>query len=254
MHDLTADTYDAQMRTYREHLRRLNRGLAEDYARQNSHHVAAAVEELERGAPVTLAIAQLHRAIRRSPARNFWPFIRKTKGVLFIRSAEAGQGSPWPWRRTATGNLRYALPGHLLFSPWPPNLRRRVRNQTIALQHASATIQSMPDQSNVWVENLLWSIPRETEQAKRLIKEIRALQGLVMPDSMAALDRWSDETGRGSSIELRISQGTLVYSDGQDRCEIEIPAAFIRPLGVPSTPDRPLELHRVQAGQRSYYP
>ena len=95
MHDRTAGACDAQMWTYREHLRSLNRGLAEDYPRHNSHYVAAAIEELERAASVTLAIAQLHQAIRRSPARNFWPLIRKTKGVLFIRSAEAGQDNPW---------------------------------------------------------------------------------------------------------------------------------------------------------------
>ncbi|WP_315804111.1 hypothetical protein [Bradyrhizobium sp. SZCCHNS3002] len=255
MYDRMADAFDAQMRTYRGHLRRLNRALVEDYARQNSKHVAIAIEQLERAAPVTLAIMQLHHAIRRSPARNFWPLIRKTKGMLFIQSAAAGQDSPSPWRRTVSGNLRYALPGYLLFSPWPPNYRRRVRNQTIALQRTSATIQSMADENDTWVHQHLHSfIFFRTQQARWLVDEIRALQSIAAPDSIAALDRWSDDPQRGSSTTLRISQDTLVYSNGSDRCEIEIPSEFTRPLVVPSTPDHELRLHLVRAGPQSYYP
>jgi hypothetical protein len=128
-----ADTYDAQMWTYRDHLRGLNRRLAEDYARENVQHLVVAIEELVQAAPVTLAIAQLHEAIRRSPAKKFWPVIRRTKGVLLLRSPNVGEDCPWPWQRTNSGNVRYRLPGHLLFSPWPPNVRRSVRNRTIVL-------------------------------------------------------------------------------------------------------------------------
>src|ERR1700688_1039175 len=103
----TADAYDAQMWTYRDHLRRLNRRLAEDYARQNGQHVIMAIEELAQAAQVTLAIAQLHDAIRRSPAKHFWPVIRQTKGVLLLRSTEVGQDCPWPWQRTNSGNSRH---------------------------------------------------------------------------------------------------------------------------------------------------
>ena len=115
-------------------------------------------------------------------------------------------------------------------------------------------IEAMADEKDVWVHRLPWFIFFRTRQARWLIDEIRALQGIAMPDSIAALDRWSDEPKRGSNITLRISQGTLVYNDGPDRCEIEIPAALTRPLGVPSTPDHDQELHWVRAGQRSYYP
>jgi hypothetical protein len=87
-----------------------------------------------------------------------------------------------------------------------------------------------------------------------LIDEIKALQGIAMPDSIAALDRWSDEPRPGQNIVLRISRGVLVYHNGPDRCEIEIPAALTKPLHVPSTPERALELHWVRAGARSYYP
>lgn len=251
MQDRTADTYDAQMQTYREHLRRLNRRLAEDYARQNAQHVILTIEALTQAAPVTLAIAHLHHAIRGSPARNFWPVIRKTKGVLLVRSAGAGQDVPWPWQRTTTGNMRYALPGYLLFSPWLPNVRRRVRNRTIELERVSAAIQSMADQSDVSIENLPWFIVYKARQARWLIDEIRAFQGFAIPDTMAALERWSDEPQRGSNIALRISQGALVYSDRGDHCEIEIPAALTKPLQVPSTPDRALELHWFRARGRS---
>ncbi|UFZ06241.1 hypothetical protein LQG66_08065 [Bradyrhizobium ontarionense] len=252
MQDRTADAYDAQMQTYREHLRRSNRRLAEDYARQNAQHVILAIEALAQAAPVTLAIAQLHHAIRCSPARNFWPVIRKTKGMLFVGSADSGQDRPWPWQRTKTGNMRYALPGSLLFSPWLPNVRRRVRSRTIELERVSAIVQS--GENDFWFEIASRSIFFRTLQAKRLIDEIRALQGFAMPDCIAALDRWSGDAQRGSNIALRISQGTLVYSDGRDRCEIEIPAALTPPLSIPSTPDRELELHLVRAGRRSYYP
>jgi hypothetical protein len=90
--------------------------------------------------------------------------------------------------------------------------------------------------------------------AKSLVTQIKAFQGFAMPDSIAALDRWSNEPQRGSDIVLRISQGTLLYDDGSDRCEIEIPNALTKPLRLPSAPDRTLELHMVRAGKRSYYP
>lgn len=83
MSERTADTCNAHMRTYRDHLRRLNDRRAEGYIRQNGQHVVVAIQELAQAAPVTLAIRQLHEAIRSSPARNFWPVIRQTKGVLF---------------------------------------------------------------------------------------------------------------------------------------------------------------------------
>ncbi|MGJ5070388.1 hypothetical protein [Bradyrhizobium oligotrophicum] len=254
MHDRMADAFDAQMWAYREHLRRLNRGLAEDYARQNSQHVALAIEQLERAAPVTLAIAQLHQAIRRSPARNFWQLIRKTKGVIFIRSAGTGQDNPWPWRQTVSGNLRYTLPGHLLFSPCPPNFRRDVRNMTVGLQRARALAETMPELSDVQVEGIPWLIFYHTRWAGKLVERIRAIQGLASPSSVAALDRWSNAQQHRSSTILRISQGTLVYGDGSDHCELEIPTQFTKPLVVPSTPDHELRLHLVRAGPQSYHP
>ena len=98
------------------------------------------------------------------------------------------------------------------------------------------------------------SIQHKTRQAAWLIDEIKALQGIAMPDSIAALDRWSDELRPGSKIVLRISRGALFYQNGPDCCEIEIPAALTKPLRVPSTPDRALDRHLVRAGARSYYP
>ncbi|MBR0714773.1 hypothetical protein [Bradyrhizobium liaoningense] len=248
------DAYDAQMWAYRDHLRGLNRRLAEDYARENIQHVVVAIEELAQAAPVTLAIAELHEAIRRSPAKNFWPVIRRTKGVLLLRSPNVGEGCPWPWQRTNSGNLRYRLPGHLLFSPWPPNVRRSVRNRTLELQRMIDRLQALPDISHFLDEVLAGSIQYKTRQAIWLINGIKALQGIAMPDSIAALDRWSDKPRPDSNVVLRISRGALVYHDGPDRCEIEIPAALTKPLRVPSTHDRALERHLVRAGPRSYYP
>jgi hypothetical protein len=250
----TADAYDAHMWTYRDHLRRLNRRLAEDYARQYGQHVVMAIEELAQAAPVTLAIAQLHDAIRRSPAKHFWSVIRQTKGVLLLRSTDVGQDCPWPWQRTNSGNMRYKLPGHLLFSPWPPNVRRRVWNRMIELQRIIDRTLAIPDTNDFWFEMLAGSIQHKTRQAMWLIDEIKALQGFAMPDSIAALDRWSDERRLGSNIVLRISQRALVYRNGLDRCEFEIPAALTKPLRVPTTPDRALERHLVRAGARYYYP
>lgn len=254
MHQQTIDAHDAQMWTYRDHLRRLNRRLAEDYVRQNGQCVVVAVEELAQAAPVAIAIAQLHEAIRHSPAKLFWPVIRQTKGVLLLPSPDAGQDCPWPWQRTNTGNMRYKLPGHLLFSPWPPDLSRSVRNQTIELQRIIDRVLASPDTSDVWFGTLAGSIQHKTRQAMGLINTIKVLQGLAMPESIAALDRWSDEPRAGSSVVLRISQGALVYRNGPDRCELEIPAEFTKPLRVPSTPKLALERHWVRAGMRSYSP
>jgi hypothetical protein len=254
MPNRAGDTCDAHMSTYRDHLRSINRRLAEEYVREHGHHVYTAINELAKAAPVALAIAQLHEAIRRSPARKFWPVIRETKGVLLVRSTETGQECPWPWKRTNTGNMRYDLPGHLLFSPWPPNVRRRVRNRTIELERVLDMIQSMPDIENFWFRAIPSLIFYKTRQTKWLIEAIKALQGVATPASIAALDRWSNEPLRGSNIVLRISQGTLVFQDGSERCAIDVPGALTRPLCVPSTPDRALDLHWVRAGGRSYYP
>ena len=81
MSERTADTCDAHMRTYRDHLRRLNDRGAEGYIRQNGQHVVVAIQELAQAAPVTL-IRQLHEAIRSWPARNFWPVIRQKKACF----------------------------------------------------------------------------------------------------------------------------------------------------------------------------
>lgn len=242
------------MSTYRDYLRLINRRLVEEYVGEHSHYVSTAINELAKAAPVALAVKQLHEAIRRSPARNFWPVIREAKGMLLVRSTDTGQECPWPWQRTNTGNMRYDLPGHLLFSPWPPNVRRKVRNRTIELERILHMIQSMPDIDNFPFHGLPGLIFSKMRQAKRLVEEIKMLQGIAMPDSIAALDRWSDEPLRGSNIVLRISQGTLAFQDGSERCEIEIPEALTKPLCVPSTPDRALDLHWVRAGGTSYYP
>lgn len=249
-----ADSYDAQMWTYRDHLRGLNRKLAEDYARENVQHVVSAIEEFVQAAPVTLAIAQFHEAIRRSPAKNFWPLIRRTKGVLLLRSPDVGRGCPWPWQQTNSGNMRYRLPGHLLFSPWPPNVCRSIRNRTIEFQRMAGRLRAMSDTDSFLDEVLAGSIPDRARFAVRLIDTIKALQEIAMPDTVAALDRWSGERRLGWNVVLRISQGALIYRDGADRCEIEIPAAFTKPLRAPSTPDLELERHLVRAGPKSYYP
>lgn len=248
------DAYDAQMWTYRDHLRGLNRRLAEDYARENVQHVVVAIEELADAAPVALALAQFHEAIRRSPAKNFWPVIRQTKGVLLLRSPDVGDGCPWPWQRTNSGNMRYRLPGHLLFSPWPPNFRRNVRNRIITLQRIVDRLRAIPDTNSYLDEVVAGTIQLKTRLVIGLINRIKTFQGIAMPDTIAALDRWSDEPRTGSNVVLRISQGALVYQDGLDRCEIEIPAVLTKPLGMPSAPDRALERHLVRAGPRSYYP
>ncbi|MGY3451151.1 hypothetical protein [Bradyrhizobium sp. USDA 4353] len=250
----TADAYDAQMWTYREHLRGLNRRLAEDYARRNGPHVVAAIAALAEAAPVTLAIAQLHDAIRRSPAKNVWPILRKTRGQLLLQSGNSGQDCPWPWQRTKSGNLSYRLSGHLLFSPWPTNVRRSVRSLSIQLQQVIHNTLTIPDTSAVFFESFVGSILPKTRQAVRLIDEIKALQAIAMPDTIAALERWSGEPRPGCAVELRIERGALVYRNGSDRCELEIPATLTKPLLAPTTPDRPLERHSVQAGTWSYYP
>lgn len=238
-----SEKFDAHISTYRLHLRSLNHRLAQEYIRENGKHVVVALRELAKAAPVTLAIAQFHHAIRSSPARNFWPIIRKTKGVLFIPSSETGQGCPWPWRPTSTGNLRYDLRGHLLFSPWPPNVRRRVRNRSIELERIRDIIESSPDTNNPRFDNLPFSISMGTRRTKWLIEEIKTLQNIAMPESIAALDKWSDDPRRGSNVTLRISRGALVYQDGSESCIIDIPEILTRPLRVPPVPERNAERH-----------
>lgn len=249
-------TCDAHMWAYRHHLRGINRRLAEEYIRQGSPRVLAAIEELANAAPVALAIAQFHKSIRRSPAINFWPVIRQTRGTLLVRSTKPGEDCPWPWRRTKKGNLRYALPGYLLFSPWPTNVYRSLRRCTRSLQRLGVTDGGAKtlEKDDAFVTFLPGSIFFATLRARLLILAMQEFQGLASPDSMAALDRWSNEPQRVTNIALRISQRTLVYDDGSDHCEIEIPDAFTKPLLVPSTPDRRLELHWVRVGRISYWP
>ena len=150
--------------------------------------------------------------------------------------------------------MRYKLPGHLLFSPWPPNFHRMLRGRMTGLQRMTDNIKALESKNDFVVMFLPDGMLRATQLAKRLIPEIQAFQAFAVPDSIAALDRWSNEPPRGSNIALRITQGTLVYNDGSDRCEIEIAGTLSKPLCVPSMPDRRLELHLVRAGGRSYYP
>lgn len=246
------DAYDAQMWTYREHLRGLNRRLAEDYIQQNRHYVVAALDELAKAAPVSLAIQQFHHAIRNSPARNAWPMLRRTKGALIVPSNDTGNPAPWPWRRTNTGNLRYDLAGYLLFSPWPRNVRRGVRNHTIWLEGMMHTIQSMPDVGDVQVDAIARQIFFTTRRARWLIEAVKTLQQIATPESVAALDRWSADPARGSNMALRISQGTMLYRNGAEHCRIDIPDGLMKPLRLPTTPDVPVKRHWVQAGARSY--
>ncbi|TPM34332.1 hypothetical protein [Mesorhizobium sp. B2-3-5] len=222
--------------------------------RQQRQNVSTAVNELAKAVPVAQAIAQLHEAIRRSPASNFWPVIRETKGVLFVRSTDSDQEFPWPWRRTKSGNMSYKLPGYLLFSPWSPNFHRMLLSCMVGLQQVMADINDPESKSDFSVTHLPYGIWSAMLRPKHLIPEIQLFQRFAMPDSIAALDRWSNEPQGGSNIALRISQGALVYNDRSDRCEIKIPEALTKPLFVPSTPDRPLELHLVRVGGRSYYP
>jgi hypothetical protein len=245
--------YNEHMWTYRGYLRSLNRPLAEEYIRQQRPNVSTAIDALAEAVPVTQAIAQLHEAIRRSPARNFWPVIRETKGVLLVRSTDSDQDCPWPWRRTKSGNMSYKLPGHLLFSPWPPNFHRRLLSCMGGLQRVMADIDDLESKSDFSITFLPHRIWSAMLRPKFLIPEIQLFQRFAAPDSIAALDSWSNEPQRGSNIALWISQGALVYNDGSDRCEIEIPEALTKPLFFPSAP-RPLELHVVRAGGRSYDP
>jgi hypothetical protein len=181
------------MWTYRDYLRSINRPLAEEYVRQHGQHVSTAVKALAEAVPVALAIAQLHEAIRRSPTRNFWPVIRETKGVLFVRSIDTGQECPWPWRRTKRGNMRYELPGHLLFSPWPPNFHRMLKSRMVELQRVTDNIKALVGKNDLSTRILPYAIWRATLRAKLLIPEVKAFQGFAMSDSIAALDRWSNE-------------------------------------------------------------
>ena len=249
----TDDTYNAHMSTYRHYLRSINRPLAEGYIRREGQHVPAAILELAKAVPVALAIARLHEAILCSPARNFWAVVRETKGVLFVRSADTGQEHPWPWGRTKSGNMRFRLPGHLVFSPWLPDFHGGLRSRMIWLQRVAGQLETLENEDYFSVSHLPHWIWDATLGAKQIIREIQAFQGFAMPDSIAALDRWSNEPQRGSNIVLRISQGTLVYDDGSDYCEIEISETLTQPLIAPSTPDRPLILHSVRAGGQSYW-
>ena len=247
------DAYNEHMWAYRDHLRSINRPLIEEYVRQQNQHVSSAIEGLASAVSVTLAILQLHDAIRRSPAVSFWPIIRETKGALLVRSTDTGRECPWPWSRTKSGNLRYQLPGHLLFSTCPPNLHRGLQSCAARLQRVAdsiRTLDSKNDFSASQVPNGIWLAMLQVAQ---LIPVIQAYQGLAKPDTAAALDRWSDEPRLGSNITLRISQRVLIYDDGLDHCEIEIPEGFTKPLFVPSRPNR-LELHLVRVGGRAYYP
>ncbi|WP_192244622.1 hypothetical protein [Mesorhizobium silamurunense] len=194
---------------YRDYLRSINRPLAEEYIRKKSHHVSSAIEVLANGVPVALAIAQLHEAIRRSAARNFWPVIRETKGLLLVRSTDTGQEYPWPWARTKRGNMRFKLPGHLIFSPWLPNFHRALRSHMTWLQRVAGHVKALENKDYFSITHLPHWIWDATLGAKHIIPEIQAFQGFAMPDSIAALDRWSDEPQRGSNIVLRISRGTL---------------------------------------------
>jgi hypothetical protein len=106
----------------------------------------------------------------------------------------------------------------------------------------------------IWVYALPGAIQRITLQTRWLIGEIIALQTLVSPDNMAALDQWSDEPGRSTRIKLRISRKAIIYQDSTDRCEIEIPGAIAAPLRLTSTADSGPAWHMVQAESRSYYP
>ena len=252
------DKHNAHMFAYRAYLRSLNLPLAEDYIRQHSHLVSTAIEELAKAVPVAIAFAQLYDAIRRSPARNFWPVIRATKGVLLVRSTGPGQECPWPWKRTKSGNLRYKLPGHLLFSPWRPNILRLGPRSLSGLQRVADEIKALSSEHEYYynrVSHLPYSIWNQVQLARFAISDIKALQGLAMPDSIAALDTWSNDPQRGSNITLRISQGMLIYNDGSDRCEIEVPDTLTNPLCAPSLPDRRLELHLVRNGDTGgYYP
>lgn len=248
----TTEACDAHMLTYRRHLHRLNRALAEEYILEHSHYVSMAIDELAKAVPVALAIAQLHDAIRRSPARDFWPVIREAKGALLIRSTDTGQECPSPWRRTHGGNMRYDLPGYLLFSPFPPNFRRMVHARIHELQRLTERIEARANNNDFWVTVDAGLIYWSTLKGKHLVPKIKAFQGFVTPDSSTALDRWSNEQHRDAKFMLRISQGTLVYSCRADRCEIEIPDALSAPLCVPAVPDRFEERHWIRAGDRAY--
>jgi hypothetical protein len=176
--------------------------------------------------------------------------------MLIVKSAKNGDECPWPWRLTNKGNMRYTLPGYLLFSPWPRNLYRFLRNCRNTLQQIGLRdggTKARENESDFLVALVPDRIFQATQRAQRLIRAMKDFQGLAMPDSIAALDRWSNEPRRDTNISLRISQGTLVYDDGSERCEIEIPDVFTNHLSVPSAPDRILELHYVRAGG-SYFP
>lgn len=249
----TTDPCDAHMRSYRDYLQNLNCHLAEDYLRQHSQHISTAMEELVRAVPLALAIAQLHEAIRRSPAKDFWPIIRTTKGVLLVRSKDTSEECPWPWKRSKRGNMRYDLPGHLLFSAWPPNFQRWLQNGIDHFQRLTRRTEALESETDFRVTRLASSIFWAMVRTKHYIPKIKAFQGFATPASIAALDRWSDEQRGGSNIALRISQGMLVYKNGSNHCEIKVPDALNGPLCLPSAPD-PLVLHMVRAGKRSYYP
>ncbi|QKD02788.1 hypothetical protein EB235_15790 [Mesorhizobium loti R88b] len=228
--------------------------MAEEYIRQQRQSLSTITDVLAKAVPVAQAIAQLHEAIRRSPAKNFWAVIRETKGVLLVRPTAADQERCWPWKRTKSGNMSYELPGYLLFSPWPPNFHRMLQSCMVELQRVMADIDDPESKSDFSITHLPYRIWSVMLRPKLVIPEIQLFQRFAMPDSIAALDRWSNEPQRGSNIALRISQGVLVYKDGSDRCEIEIPEALFNPLFFPSAPNRPLDLHLVRAGRRSYYP
>ena len=133
--------------------------------------------------------------------------------------------------------MRYTLPGYLLFSPWPRNLYRFLRNCRNTLQQIGlrdGVTKARENESDFFSRAVPDRIFQATQRAQRLIRAMKDFQGLAMPDSIAALDRWSNEPRRDTNISLRISQGTLVYDDGSERCEIEIPDAFTNYLSVPS--------------------
>lgn len=225
--------------------------------RQHSRLVSTTIEELTRAIPTALAIAQLHDAIRRSPAKNFWPVIRATRGALLLRPAGPGPECPWPWSLAKCGTLRYELPGHLLFSPWPPNLSRIVQSSLSTLQRLVDEIRTLSREHKYHLSSIS-HLPKFTWYrmltARGAISATKWFQRLAMPNSIAALDTWSNDPQRGSPITLRILQGALVYNDGSERCEIEIPDTFTRPLRVPPMPEN-VQLHLVRTGgTRSYYP
>jgi hypothetical protein len=173
--------YPEHMRAYRAYWSAINRRFSEDYVRRERPRVSDAIDALTDAEDVTLAMAQLHNSIRNSPMNKFWPVINQTKGTLLINCSGEFH-CPSPWKRTKNGNLRYKLPGYLIFSPWPKNFDRRLRNWKVRFNRIALAAGALESESDVFATHLPGLIIADLRSVRRFIIACSARKHLCFRD------------------------------------------------------------------------